>query len=548
MGPIFSRDMLKPFRGTLRPESAPVHHNIRGVILISIDTLRADVLGCYGNPDATSPYLDALARRNIVFQNTMVQLPGTLPSHMSMLTSLYPKEHDVYPPKSKLNPEIRTAADFFRAAGYYTIGITEGGYVKGIYGFDQGFDQFNDESKSWSQTLQLGIESMQNLEDDDQFFLFLHTYEVHDPYRPHSVFRDIFVNPAETPVVDPTGPNLSAFNRGNLDIDLSDVEIFRGLYTAEVRYMDSQFRKLWRFIWDNGWQDLVMILVTSDHGEEFLDHGRLVHEQIYQPLIQVPLLMRAPEWRQASIVPFLAESVDLLPTMLGYVGLKVPGQCSGQDLITVAELGSPMDESFAFSEGYVDKNMALQILDNEGYSKVFVKNLWRGERMQTFISQSADLDVIGSRAEIRMHAYHDRRHVKIFYQGTLIDEFTAPRRWKTVTVELPAGAEGRINTLHVVCDGCQRPCDVSESLDRRCLSLCLRPTETVPLMFMEYYDLSLDPAERFNLARDSNGGKYVDDGYRLQTLNRDFTVREHSLKIELDKEVRNRLQALGYLN
>ncbi|MGB5400530.1 MAG: sulfatase-like hydrolase/transferase, partial [Thermoanaerobaculia bacterium] len=116
----------------------------RGFILISIDTLRADHLSCYGYTRVTSPFIDTLAARGVLFENAFVQLPGTLPSHMSIFTGLYPAEHGVYPPDGVLSPEIPTLPEIFQANGFRTGGFTEGGYVDGDYGFARGFEVFSD--------------------------------------------------------------------------------------------------------------------------------------------------------------------------------------------------------------------------------------------------------------------------------------------------------------------------------------------------------------------------------------------------------------------
>lgn len=148
----------------------------RGYILISIDTLRADHLGCYGYHKPTSPFLDSLASKGALFERVFVQYPATLVSHMSLFTGLYPLEHGVYPPSAVLSAEIETLPERFLSAGFKTSGHTEGGFVAGEYGFARGFSDFTDtpysDDRDIERTFDRGIEFLSRLEPMDRFFLF----------------------------------------------------------------------------------------------------------------------------------------------------------------------------------------------------------------------------------------------------------------------------------------------------------------------------------------------------------------------------------------
>ena len=158
----------------------------RGAILISVDPLRADRLGLYGHPRPTSPFLDELARQAVVFDNAIVQVPGTLPSHMSIFTGLFPGEHGVRPPDDSLSPAIPTLPEVFQSHGFRTAGFTEGGFVSGRFGFARGFEHFDDSAAKIptdvEDTLARGIEFLSGLDRHERFFLLLHTYCVHDNY------------------------------------------------------------------------------------------------------------------------------------------------------------------------------------------------------------------------------------------------------------------------------------------------------------------------------------------------------------------------------
>ncbi len=262
--------LLIPTGCALRGERLP-----RGIVLVSIDTLRADHLGAYGYARPTSPFFDELAQRGTLFERAIVQLPGTLPSHMSIFTGLYPAEHGVYPPDNVLAVNVPTLPEVLRAHGFRTAGFTEGGYVDGHYGFERGFDRFADDtgegSRAVEATLARGLDFLAGLQRDERFFLFLHTYVVHDPYDPPPPYERLFWEdspPAEA--WEPTGPNLTAVNRGERTVTPATVRYFEALYDGSIRYFDDRLRAFFARLDELGLTDETTIVLTSDHGEEFL--------------------------------------------------------------------------------------------------------------------------------------------------------------------------------------------------------------------------------------------------------------------------------------
>ncbi|MEJ2744476.1 MAG: sulfatase, partial [bacterium] len=163
------------------------------VILVSIDTLRADHLHCYGYERETSPFLDSLARNGIRFHDTIVQTNWTLPSHASILTSLYPAVHGVQREEDKMSPALDTMAEMLKTAGYSTAAFTDGGLMSADFGFGQGFDFYDDHSKGRQKNKRVlhWIKGRKK-----PFFLFYHTYDVHFPYVHHPKPRT-FMSEAE---------------------------------------------------------------------------------------------------------------------------------------------------------------------------------------------------------------------------------------------------------------------------------------------------------------------------------------------------------------
>lgn len=326
-----------------------------GFILISIDTLRADRLGAYGYEHDTSPFFDELAAGGTLFERAIVQLPGTLPSHMSIFTGLYPAEHGVYPPDSVLAAEIPTLPEVFRAAGYRTAGFTEGGYVAGHYGFERGFETFRavntGKPGAAGRTFDLVRDWIDTLEPGDKFFLFVHTYEVHDPYLPMEGF-DEGLWPADPPETwEPTGANLTAASVGKLPVTPEVVRYFSALYDAGIRYVDEVLRDFMEHLRAADLGNDTTVVITSDHGEEFFEHGSFVHRQIYNETLHVPLLVRRLGQRRGARVSRLVESVDIAPTLLELAGLEDRMAPSGSSLVPLLGGDDTASASEAFAEG-----------------------------------------------------------------------------------------------------------------------------------------------------------------------------------------------------
>ena len=163
----------------------------KGIILISLDTLRADHLGCYGYYRNTSPSIDAFSKENIVFDHAVVQAPNTLPSHMSIMTSLYPSFHGVWRKNSRLADEHTTLAELLQEGGYQTAAFTDGGYVRAVFGFNQGFDTYDDRGGGIARILPK-VKKWLDENKLNKFFLFIHCYDIHAPYNPPPPYNSIF--------------------------------------------------------------------------------------------------------------------------------------------------------------------------------------------------------------------------------------------------------------------------------------------------------------------------------------------------------------------
>jgi len=323
------------------------------VILISLDTLRADHLGAYGYQRPTSPHLDALADDGVLFENFVHNGGGTLPSHLTMLTSLRPTTHGVDPRNGRqLEAGHLTLAEHLRSAGYATAAFTDGGWMRARFGFGQGFDLFDEQGGRFANILPKVLNWLHD-NRDRPFFLFVHSYDIHSetvrlPYDCPQGYAKTFL-PPQGQGFDGCRDGRCASEflswanarirngeaRAEDFLDHQEVETLEALYDGCIRYADDQVGQLFDRLRDLDLYDRSLIVVTSDHGEEFTEHGRFLHDQGgYEPLVHVPLILKLPysSVRQRR-VSRLAAMVDLLPTALDVVGVEPDAGVQGHSLL-----------------------------------------------------------------------------------------------------------------------------------------------------------------------------------------------------------------------
>ncbi len=303
------------------------------LVLVTIDTLRADRLGCYGYRAAGTPNLDALAAESVRFKSVIAQVPLTLPSHCSILTGTYPMAHQVRDNVGyRLASEKATLAEILKTSGYRT-GAVVGAYVlHSKFGLNQGFDDYDDVQigkisggivnlnqleRRASDVIDRGIAWIKR-DSKRPFFLWLHLYDPHDPYSPPAPFKSTYRN---------------------------------SLYDGEVAYCDQQIGRLLQYLKSAGLYKSSVIAVTSDHGESFGEHQEYTHGYfLYDTTLLVPLLIK-PEGNRASpgVVDSQVRSVDIMPTLLQLLDLPVPTQVQGRGLLALMRSGKEKPRE-AYSE------------------------------------------------------------------------------------------------------------------------------------------------------------------------------------------------------
>jgi arylsulfatase A-like enzyme len=329
-----------------RPEDA------WNLILLSIDTLRADHLTSYGYRRDTAPFLDErFARGGTLFENPVAAATITTPSHASIFTSLQPASHGTTDGMKVMPKHIPTLPELIRSAKLDTAGITEDGWLGIRHGFGRGFDVFQ-ENKSplimspEGQVDRTFAEAGAWLERnrDKRFFLFLHTFQVHSPYAPPPRYAELFAEPA-------AGPK-------------PHHEHSRDGYDREIRYTDDELRRLFGRLEELGLASRTIFVTTADHGEAFLEHGLIEHGgRLHDEVVRVPLLLAGPGIPAGRRVSAPVAHVDLLPTILDLLRIPAPAWIEGRSLVglvTGREAESAFGDRPLYSETRTDTALAAE--------------------------------------------------------------------------------------------------------------------------------------------------------------------------------------------
>lgn len=309
------------------------------IVLVSIDTLRADHLGSYGYPRPTSPRLDAFRREAVLAREVIANAPSTLPAHASLFTSLIPQHHGARHSKNQpLAPEATTLAEVLAAAGYATRGYVASGQMVRQFGLAQGFEVYEElpEDMPFRSTVRRAFYHLDREPESRPLFLFLHTYQVHHPYTPDRaslVALDARYGAGELPEYTPERLwELS--QQGGVGPD--ELRRIVDAYDAEIRSMDEGLGELLDEMRQRGLYDDTILVFTSDHGEELGEHGYVGwhSHSLYDELLKIPLILRLPGGRHAGrTIEGAIRQIDIAPTILGLADIAVPREFSGRDVI-----------------------------------------------------------------------------------------------------------------------------------------------------------------------------------------------------------------------
>lgn len=327
---------------TPAPE-APAKVSARDVncLLITIDTLRADHLSCYGSKKVKTPHMDALASLGVRFEQAIAQTPLTTPSHASILTGAYTLVHKIRDNGGfVLDNQIPTLATITKTAGFHTAAIVGASVLHHQYGMNRGFDVYlddmNDQARpdalpgvvaeirgelvtkralEWLETRHkqgIGLRSGSN------FFLWVHFYDPHFPYDPPAPFRSQYSQ-------DP--------------------------YAGEVAFTDEQVGRLVQALADRGLRERTLIFLIADHGEGLGDHGEHTHGVfLYDETVRVPMLIAGPGIPAGKVVTQQVRTIDVMPTIADYLGLAVGDRAQGVSLLPAIVENRPVPSDYAYLE------------------------------------------------------------------------------------------------------------------------------------------------------------------------------------------------------
>jgi len=316
--------------GVLLVRAEPVPPARPNLLLVSVDTLRADRLAAYGAERAVAPNLDRFAEGALVFQHSLSTSTWTLPSHASMFTGLLPDQHGLLALNDRLPADLPTVAQRLAEVGYHTVALTDGGFLHPRWGLAGGFDRWDwTEGDPWqTKDVRVVVERARAWLEANRFepyFLFVHTYETHQPYVNREGFADPFLPAAGDP---PERVNLFA-DLATDPPDPGEALLAAALYDGGVARMDHYLGGWLLELAEAGRLDDTAVILTSDHGEELAEHGDYEHAngKVFDENVRVPLLVRplasATDPARGSVLT-PATSLDLAPTLLAWAGAADP--------------------------------------------------------------------------------------------------------------------------------------------------------------------------------------------------------------------------------
>ncbi|MBD3856692.1 MAG: sulfatase-like hydrolase/transferase [Acidobacteria bacterium] len=387
-------------RATARPD-------MPNVLLVVIDTLRADHVGAYGYGYPTTPNMDLLADHAVVFETVVSQAPWTAPAMASLFTGLYPSVHGLdggivwgegaisssgglpFAVQKVLPPGHQTLAEVFRQAGYSTAGFVSNLYVNSIFGFAQGFDFFDDEYEDYNfdqgevkrradvtnervfEWLRAGLE--------EPFFLLVHYNDPHWPYEPPSPYGESFVT-GYSGSFTPTKTREVVVTHREVPPPISDQDLayIVGLYDGEIQYVDAHLGRLLEAVRELPTERDLVTALTADHGEEFLDHGAFNHGYtLYEEQTLVPFIVSAPSRFNPRRVSQQVRLIDAAPTLLEMAGVENRNtKFQGRSLVPLMA-GLDLEPLDAFSEATnVGSQSALRSTDSQKLIHSLIDPKW----------------------------------------------------------------------------------------------------------------------------------------------------------------------------
>lgn len=323
---------------------------MRNVILLTIDTLRKDALSCYGSNKETAPFIDSIQNQCIKFNHAHSSGPYTQAGFPGILTSSYYLDYG-YSKDKKFNPNRVLISEPLHDKGIITAGFHSNAYLSAYFGWNRGWDTFYDsmedevtdkvpfiEASIMNNKVKAWLSNQKGKEKP--FFLWVHYMDVHEPYIPkrdYLGFIDPFININEDDM-------FALFKNVLLKRDVSNqetIELLRKLYLAGVRKIDDSVKELFDFLQKANVLNETVVIITSDHGDEFGEHGGLSHDgKMYSELVDVPLIIFDPSLSKGMTCDKLVSTLDVSPTILHLFGLEPVSKFQGHSLLPIEDYPS----------------------------------------------------------------------------------------------------------------------------------------------------------------------------------------------------------------
>lgn len=310
------------------------------VFIYLVDALRADHLSCYGYDKETTPFIDEFSKDGILFRNFFANASWTKPAVGSILTGLYPHKHRAETREEKLSSDVIMLSEILKLNGYYTIYLTSNVNISKEFNFNQSIDYYkwspvyDNSSEILNSDLFSFIENNPGILEEP-IFAYIHTIDPHEPYVPQEPFLKFMRKDIEKKgLAFSSDINLKRSTEG---LSKEDIEFIMSLYDCEIYQNDFHFNKFIEFLKEKELFENSIVIFVSDHGEQFFEHGELFHGySIYNEEIHIPLIIKFPhnEFSGTQSDLFLSQ-VDLMPTLLNYLGYDIPAQVDGMDILSL---------------------------------------------------------------------------------------------------------------------------------------------------------------------------------------------------------------------
>lgn len=338
------------------------------VILITISTIRADHVSCFGYQRDTTPNFDKFSKSNTLFLNAFATSSWAMPTHGSIFTSLFPSVHGATGINKRLTDKCDTLAEVLAANGYYCAGFCCNPRLSASSGFAQGFDIYDDYSvetivnslaSGGNHRFDINKRRTNDLINDaairwlqnnihKPFFMFVHYYDNHWDYLPPEPYDKLYDGDYQGAI---DGTDVAREPLFSNPPGEDDVEHIIALYDGEVKQTDNDLGEMLSFLEKRGLMANSIVVVMGDHGEQFYEHGHTSHHGTYDELIHVPLAISVPTIEvKEHVIGSLVSQVDILPTILDFLQIPLPEDCQGESLKPLIEGNTEVAHEFVYAE------------------------------------------------------------------------------------------------------------------------------------------------------------------------------------------------------